>query len=385
MAIDHKIKLLHIASGDLWAGAEMQMYSLLESLVGDSRFEVSALLLNDGRLAANLRNSGIEPHIISESENGFRRIVRLAVAYAEKNRIDIAHSHRYKENVLAAILKRRGLVKHLVQTVHGAGEPFSGLALLKSRVFSALNDYFTRRYFDRIVTVSEDLERRLSDKFPSSKLLTIHNAIDPAKLSVKRSCRETRAEFGVPDDHLLIGSAGRMVPVKGYDRFIQMARAIREKSPKTGFILVGDGPQKGALMSLAKDLGLGDAIVFTGFRDDVYDIINCLDIFVISSLHEGIPMVLLEAMAFGKPVVATAVGGIGEVIEKEISGLLVPADNPPALAEACLRLLENSELRRSLSQQSRLRIDHEFCINSLRRRMIELYESLGGAADLDGQ
>jgi len=376
MAIDDKIRLLHIASGDLWAGAEMQLYSLLESLRENKRFEISALLLNDGKLAANLRNSGIEPHIIPESEYGFRRIVTAAASYAEKKKFDIVHSHRYKENILAAILKRRGLAKCLVQTVHGAGEPFTGLALLKSRIFSTLNDYYTRKYFDRIVTVSEDLRRRLSKKFPSAKLLTFHNAIDPAKLAIRRSTQEIRTELGIRDDHILIGSAGRMVPVKGYDRFIMMAKIIRDKSPKTSFILAGEGPQREALMKMAAEQGLGGAIVFTGFRDDVYDIINSLDIFVISSLHEGIPMVLLEAMAFGKPVVATAVGGIGEVIEDGVSGMLVPTDDPSALAESCLRLIADSKLRQSLSQQSRLRIEREFSINTLRRRMVELYENL---------
>ncbi len=376
MAIDDKIRLLHIASGDLWAGAEMQLYSLLESLRDNKRFEISALLLNDGRLAGNLRNSGIETHIIPESEYGFRRIVTAAAAYAEKNKFDIIHSHRYKENILAAILKKRGLAKYLVQTVHGAGEPFTGLASLKSRVFSTLNDYFTRKYFDRIITVSDDLRRRLSKRFPSAKLLTIHNAIEPRKLAIRRPPRQMRTELGIPDDRFLIGSAGRMVPVKGYDRFIMMAKAIRDKSPKTGFILVGEGPQRKALMKIAAEQGLGDTIVFTGFRDDVYDIINSLDIFVISSLHEGIPMVLLEAMALGKPVVATAVGGIGEVIEDGISGMLVPADDLSALAETCLRLIAESGVRQSLSQQSRLRIEREFSTNTLRRRMIELYENL---------
>lgn len=365
-----------MASGDLWAGAEAQMFWLLDSIKESPRFEISVLLLNDGRLAEKLRKSNIEVTVIPESKYGFRKIIALAADHLRSKKIDIIHSHRYKENVLAAFLKKMGLTKYLVQTVHGSVEKFSGLALAKSRLFSLVNDYYTKKSFDKIVAVSEDIRKKLVRTIQESRTITIHNAIDTKKIEIGRPSDEVRAELGIPKNQVVIGSAGRMVPVKGYDRFIKMAKIIRAKFSNASFVLAGDGPQRAELTALAKNEGIEEQFVFTGHRDDIYDIINCFDLFVISSLHEGIPMVLLEAMALGKPVVSTAVGGVVEVIVDGVSGILTPPDDPEKLAEGCLRLIENHTLRSVLATGGKRRIEAEYSITAMREKITQLYENL---------
>jgi glycosyltransferase involved in cell wall biosynthesis len=167
-----------------------------------------------------------------------------------------------------------------------------------------------------------------------------------------------------------------MVPIKAYDLFLSMAKEILKANSQARFMLVGDGPQKQLLRDMAEKMNIADRVIFPGFRDDIVDIINAFDIFVISSFHEGVPMALLEAMALKKAIVSTAVGGIREVIQDGVSGLLVPSQKPQALSDACLRILGDSNLRHRLEAAASRRIDEEFSIDTLRERIIRLYNEV---------
>jgi glycosyltransferase involved in cell wall biosynthesis len=250
------------------------------------------------------------------------------------------------------------------------------MAMLKARIYASINRQITRRRFDKIIAVSDDLRSQLADSYPGSKLVTVHNAIDPAKIKPVKSSQTIRGEFNIADSAPLIGATGRMMPVKAYDLFLRMAKAIIERRPDARFLLVGDGPKLSALRDLAKQLGIADKVIFPGFRDDIFDVTNAFDIFVISSHHEGVPMSLLEAMSLKKAIVSTAVGGINEVIENGVSGLLVEPDSPDALAGACLRILDDTDLKNLLENAAAKRIEGEFAIGALRQRMIALYREV---------
>lgn len=376
MGAYRKINVCHLISGDLWAGAEVQMYTLITSLKTVPELNVSAVVLNEGKLAAKLRDAGLEVSVIEESKNGFFRILNLLKKALEDKEIDILHTHRYKENIFGALLKKSSTVQHLVQTVHGISEPFKGIKMLKARFYSFLNLYYTKKYFDKVQTVSFDIQNELSKKIDPDRLVTIHNAIDPANITVTRATNEIRKELGIGNNQPIIGTAGRMVPVKGYNVFLDMAEIILAEIPEARFLLVGDGPLKKDLESKAKEMGLGNRVMFLGFRDDITDIINCLDIFVISSYHEGIPMVLLEAMALKKAIVATAVGGINEIIEKDISGLLVNSGDALALAEACIKILNNNNTRNRLESGAFKRMEEEFSIEIQKKWIVKIYNDL---------
>lgn len=376
MGIDQKIKVCHVVSGDLWAGAEVQMYTIAQSLSSDPKIDLSVVLLNDKELASKLRELPVETIVIDEAKFGFREITKKASDALKGKSIDILHSHRYKENILAAQLKKRLNIKYAVQTVHGASEPMSGLRMLKAKAYSTINRFYSRRYFDKIITVSADLQNQLKNVFPDNKLINIHNSVNQANLRISKDRARVLKEFGIENDSIVIGTAGRMVPIKGYDIFIEMAKILSAKYPKSRFLLVGDGPLLADLKTRAAELGLSDKVLFPGFRNDIPDILNALDIFVISSHHEGIPMIVLEAMALNLAIVSTSVGGIMEIVEPDISGILTKAGDPKALADSCEKLIADPSLRRRIQVAAGKRIENEYSANIQKQRLIDLYALL---------
>jgi glycosyltransferase involved in cell wall biosynthesis len=363
-------------SGDLWAGPEVMLHTLLSSMKSEPAVDVSVVLLNEGRLAENLRESGVETLVIEERRHGFIAIRRRLLRHLSGRPVDILHSHRYKENILAALIKSSGSIRHLVQTVHGTHEAFTGLRKVKVSAYSMLNRYFTARDFDKILPVSNEIFNSLVGVYGDERMLTIHNAIDPQLLRITRSPKEVRRELRVEENCPLIGSAGRMVPIKGYDVLLESAKLVLDEEPNARFILAGDGPQKGELERRAQAMGLGGKVLFIGFRHDITDIINSLDLFLMSSYHEGIPMVLLEAMALQKPIVSTAVGGIDEVIASEESGLLVDSGDVRALATACLTVLQNTDMKTRMGVAAKKRIEDEFSVDVQKRRLVAVYREL---------
>jgi glycosyltransferase involved in cell wall biosynthesis len=376
---DQKINVCHLISGDLWAGAEIAMFTMVAALKDSPELFISAIVLNNGKLAFKLVESGIPTVIIDESKNNFLRIIGKVRKIVKENQTDILHTHRYKENILGALAKRSCELKALVTTVHGAREPFKGLKSTKASIYSVLNAYFIKKHFDKVIAVSDEIKNELTKNFGSEKVVTVHNAIDPAKIRPLRNPDDVRRDLGLAPSSSVISVIGRMVPVKGLEVFLKMARLISLKRNDVVFLLVGDGPEKGSLEKKAIELGIGEKTIFTGFRDDIIDIINCLDILVLSSYHEGIPMVLLEGMALSKPVVATAVGGIVEVIENEVSGLLVERGDEEALAAACLRILDSPILKAQLVAAAQKRLEDEFSVDCQRERMRRIYRELRAA------
>lgn len=378
MGIDGKINVCHLISGDLWAGAEVQAYLMLRSLSQLPEINLTAIILNEGKLAEQLRKAGLEVTVIDESVHGFFSILKQIREYLKNKNISILHSHRYKENILGALLKKRGTVQHLVQTVHGLDETFKGTKKLKAWLYTFLNHHFTKKYFDKVQAVSSDIQNRLTGKIDAARLLTIHNSVSTADIKVTGSSGQVRAELGISENQPVIGSAGRMVPVKRYDDFLKAAKIILDSRPQARFVLAGDGPLLDGLRALAGKLGIRNEVVFTGFRDDVLDVINTFDIFAVSSLNEGIPMVVLEAMALEKPIVTTNVGGMPEIISDNISGFLVDQGDIRGLASACIRLLDDSALRRKIGQASRKRVEEEFSSETQRDRLLKLYIDIIG-------
>jgi len=369
------MKVCHLISGDLWAGPEVQTYTLLHELTSVSDLNVSAVVLNEGPLSDKLRELGVKVYVIDESKYGFFDIRKRLIDILLDERPDILHSHRYKENILGGMAHTKCNIKHLVQTVHGIQEGFSGLQRLKMNTYMFLNDRFTRRHFEKIIAVSHDIERHISAKFGAGKVVTIHNAVDTSKRP-SRSRDEMMSELGLNPVHAVIGAVGRLVPIKGFDVLIDAAAAILRKQPDIKLVIAGDGPLRQELEARVGRLGINDNVTFTGFRDDILDVINVLDIVAVTSYHEGIPISVLEAMSLEKVVVSTNVGGMKEIIENNVSGVLVKPGNPDAIADKCLEILDNESLRENLQNGARKRIENEFAARIQRDRLLELYNEV---------
>jgi glycosyltransferase involved in cell wall biosynthesis len=183
-------------------------------------------------------------------------------------------------------------------------------------------------------------------------------------------------EFGLPDDVRLVVNVGNLVPKKGHRVLLAAARYVVDRVPAVRFLVVGSGPLAEDLATLARRSGLDGQVVFTGLRDDATALIGAADVFVLSSLHEGLPVALLEAMALGRAVVATRVGGVPEVVAHGETGVLVEPGDPQALAASILQLLHDDRLRDRLGRQARAQAQRRYGMAAMVRAVEDVYGAL---------
>lgn len=370
------IKVCHVAMGDLWAGAEVQLLALMTYLVRMKGFDWSVILFNEGRLAEELRKLSVTVTIISEKHHNLLTIAyRLAKAFRHI-RPDIVHTHKYKDSILGATVARCMRVPHVVRVVHGMPEPFRGLRNLKMTLYTMVDRLVTGRLIDKVVAVSSDIEKTLGQIYRASRVLRIHNGIDLEAVQVTTQRREKRKEWHIDERDALIGTVGRLVPVKGHTVLLDALRILHESNRTVKLLIVGDGPSRGQLESEVRRLGLERSVIFAGHQGQSYDFINMMDVFVLPSLHEGIPMVLLEALALQRPVVATCVGGIPEVISQGETGLLVKPADAVSLAESIRQFVENRSKALSIGEAGRIRVEEEFNAQIMAKRTMDMYETV---------
>jgi len=216
------------------------------------------------------------------------------------------------------------------------------------------------------------------------RVLTIRNGIEPDRFCRRSSRREARARLGIPDDgSLVIGSVGNLRPVKGFEYLIKALAILRANRVNVHLVLAGDGPEAGRLRALAHRTGALSRVHFLGFRKDVQEVFDALDLFVLSSLSESLSYVLQEAMATELPCIATDVGGVGEVVVSGETGYLIPPRNAEVLADAIAELGKAPLLREQMGRAGRERVLRYFNEADMVRRTIEVYESLLAQDDHD--
>jgi glycosyltransferase involved in cell wall biosynthesis len=373
----NKIRVCHLASGDLWAGAEIQIAMLASQLVDRADVDLSVVLFNAGRLAEELEATGVRTIILDENRLSSRRVVRRLVDTFKQGSPDVVHTHGYKQHVLGTIAAKLAGVRAVVKTVHGSMEPFGGAARLKMRFYGVLERILDDRATDTILSVSNDIRDQLVTR-TSTRVVTIHNGIDEKRVVIENNREAVRKHLGIAPDHYVVGSVGRLVPVKGYDFLQRAAKLVLDEIPNVSFILVGDGPQRAELEDLSRDLGVDHNLIFTGHRSDAYDLINSMDVFVISSLHEGIPTVLLEAMLLSIPVVSTAVGGIPEVLV-DGTGSLVEYGDEAGLALAVVRALTSRQATAESVRRAERRVQDKFSTCRQVEQVYSVYRDVVGA------
>jgi len=232
---------------------------------------------------------------------------------------------------------------------------------------------------NRVIAVCEEARKAEIHRggAPPQKVVTIYNGIEVLPLSTREAARENlRAVLGLPPHALLVGIIGRLHPQKGHRVLLEAATHVVARDWQVYFILIGDGPLRHSLEAIAREQGLAGRVHFLGTRHDIPQLLAAMDLFVLSSFWEGMPNAVLEAMATGLPVVATAVGGTPEVVVDGVTGLLVPPRDPVALAQAIERLLADPELRHRMGQAGRERVEQHFSVEQMVRKTEALYEEL---------
>jgi glycosyltransferase involved in cell wall biosynthesis len=346
---------------------------------------VSAIFLNEGRLAAEARQAGVEVCVFPEAEWSFLKICSEASRFVRSKRIQVLHSHRYKENLIAALVARRCHVPVHVSSSHGAPEPFAGSKHYKQRGIQLLDGLMARYSTDLVVSVSEDLRRQLIRHIPFAKVVTVYNGIDERQVFSALTVAEAKRRLGIPPDYGVVGTVGRLDPVKRLDIFLAAAQEIVISEANTKFVIAGEGDEEQTLRRLTHDLQLDDQVLFLGHRDDVFDVLRAMDVLVFCSDHEGLPMALLEALYLGVPVVARPVGGIAEVIQNGVSGVFVNSSDPRALAKECVNVLRDADGRKRMAEAGIRLVSAKFTAGNSAAEVARLYRLLVDASSGEGQ
>jgi glycosyltransferase involved in cell wall biosynthesis len=373
---DHRISICHVSDGETWAGAEVQVATLLCALSKCPEIALHAIVLHEGRLAHELRNVGVAVHVVKGQEKSFPRIVSECSAFVRSRKIQVLHSHCYKENLIALSLSQVCNVPHLVRTEHGHPEPYSVVRNLKHWGVLIADRLAAKYTAAQIVSVSSDLGEYWKVHANPQNVTVLHNAVDLERVRSSFSSVEAKQRLGIPGDSFVVGIAARLECIKRHDLFVATAKHLAERIPKSNFVIAGGGRHKESLQQLILESGLAGHIILLGERNDVYDVLRAMDILLICSDHEGIPMVMLEAMALGVAVVAREVGGMPEVIRHGVNGILVPSNSPEELSQACMSIYENPRLRASLTQAACEEIRQRYSADKHARTIVELYQSM---------
>ncbi len=371
-----QLGICHVSAGGAWAGAEAQVATLLRALAKRPEVTLYAIVFYEGRLAHELRSLGADVHVANEQEKSFSRVIYECSEFVKSRKIQILHSHNYKENLVALLLSRICKVPHLVRTEHGHPEPYSVARSPRHWCVLAADRLAAKYTTARMVSVSSDLGEYWKRQVEPGKVSVLHNAVDLERVNSNFSPADAKHRLGISGDSFVVGIAARLECIKRHDLFIATAGYLAERIPTSKFVIAGAGRQKESLQRLIFEAGLQGRVFLLGDRNDAYDVLRAMDVLLICSDHEGIPMVVLEAMTLGVAVVSRKVGGIPEVIRDGITGLLVPSNSPEELGRACISIFEKPRWRASLTQVARDQIQQRFSADKNAQTMLELYQSV---------
>ncbi|WP_273208551.1 glycosyltransferase [Marinobacter subterrani] len=328
------ITVTHIVSGDLWAGAEVQVFNLCHALAASDEVAVTAVIFNPGILHDKLLDLGLPVTLANETNTGAFAIAKTIAVHCKAQGTDIVHTHGFKENVLGILGKELAGVRYSVRTVHGNPEHEFNIRKPHKWLKSRLDIWLGRLRQQAVIAVSSQLEQALKSTFPG-KVHKIFNFVNVEEIQ-----RTWPHEIKNSQKHeIVLGIVGRLVPVKRVDLFIKAIAMLKEKGYDCRGAIIGDGPLEEQLKNLAFELGISDRISFKGFVNPALKEIRNLDALVMPSDHEGLPMTLLEAVALGIPVFAHNVGGIPEVLDTWEYGMLIDDQSPKAYAGSIISTL----------------------------------------------
>lgn len=362
------VRVVEVLATGSNGGAQEHLYALL-TRIDPSRYETSVVALSGGPAVRKLQRAGIPVLVIDEPDDAIA--VGALAAHLATVRPDIIHNHMYRAELVgtrAAI--GLGEVGHrrpyVVSTVHS------------SRVRSAEDREQLRRltpHIDQLIAVSRSIERKIVDEGrDTTKVRMIYNGVDLERYDHQEPCCTLADEYGMEPGSQIVGVVARLEPEKGHPTLLEAWPEVVRKVPDAYLLIVGEGGRREALERQARELRIAHRVVFTGRRDDVPAVTAALDVAVLPSYREAQGLTILEAMALSRPVVASNVGGIPEMIEDGVSGLLVPPRDPAALAAAIVRLLKDHSLADTLGRAGHDLVHDRFCIELMVKAVEEIYD-----------
>jgi glycosyltransferase involved in cell wall biosynthesis len=369
-------RLMHVVLSLRTGGLERFVADLVRA-TDPSRFEVEVCCLEDGgELGAELEGAGFQVTALGLSRVAGGEVLRLLVDRMRRGGTDVVHTHNVLAHKFGALAGRCAGVPVVVHTKHGRNFVRRPFEQPKAQVYSHLLSWIT----DKIVTVSDDAQRvcRRYELVRPGKLLTIANGVDVRRFELEVDRPALRRELDIPADARVVGNVARFVPEKDHETLLRAFARVLAEDRRAFLLLAGDGPLLEPATRLACELGIERRVRFAGRRGDVPRLLQLLDVFVLSSITEGTPISLLEAMAGEVPAVATAVGGNPEVVRDGTTGLLCPPRDPAAIAARILDLLRDEGRARRIAAAAKASVVARYSLDRTAATYESLYDALLG-------
>jgi len=360
------INALHVG------GAERVVARTVARLDKNKYEAIVCCLWMRGAVADEIEKAGVRViNLDAKNKLDFRILFRL-YRFLKEHKPDILHSFLFHANMVGRLMGRLAGVPIIISSER-VMEIEGQHRLLLNKV--------TAQLAHKIVTVSDNVRKFAIHQIgiAPEKLVTIHNGVDLKEYSVNPKQRwgeERREQLGINPSHRVIGTVGHMEKEKGWDYLLRAIPKVLAQHKEVTFLFVGEGSQKAELKQLARDLGISSRVMFAGYRDDVPQLLPILDVFVLPSIYEGMPNAIIEAMAMERPVVATRVGAVPEVVIDGETGILVARRDADALAEAICLLLEDKQLAKRMGMAGRERVEGLFTVEAMMARTEALYQEL---------
>ena len=363
-----RIRVVEVLATGTNGGAQEHLYGLL-SRIDRERYDVSVISLSAGSGARKIARLGIPVLVLEEKDDD--RAVEQVTAHVVERCADVVHNHMYRAELVGtraalAAGERLGRRPYVVSTVHS------------SRMRSAEDREAVRALtpsMDRLIAVSQSIVRKIADERDGlAPVSLIYNGVDLARYDHQEPCCTLREEYGMEPNAQIVGVVARLDPEKGHPTLLEAWPAVLRSCPDAYLLVVGEGSQRETLEHMANELRIAHRVVFAGRRDDIPAVTAALDVAVLPSYREAQGLTILEAMALSRPVVASNVGGIPEMINDGVTGLLVPPRDPGALALAIARLLRDHPFADLIAKAGHDLVHDRFCIELMVRAVEAIYD-----------
>ncbi|HEY8846677.1 MAG TPA: glycosyltransferase [Candidatus Limnocylindrales bacterium] len=363
-----RVRVVEILATGTNGGAQEHLYSLMSRL-DQTRYDASVVALSAGSAVRKLERAGFDVTVIDEPDDA--DAIRALTAHLALVRPDVIHTHMYRADVVgtkaAIALGEMGHRRpYVVSTVHS------------SRVRSSEDRELIRQLtpsMDQLIAVSKSIERKIADEHRTgAPVRLIYNGVDLQRYDHQEACCTLREEYGMEPGSQIVGVVARLEPEKGHQTLIEAWPQVLRKVPGAYLLIVGEGSRRDFLEQWAAAHKVAHRVVFTGRRDDIPAVTAALDVAVLPSWREAQGLSILEAMALSRPVVASDVGGIPEMVEDGVTGLLVQHDNPIALADAIVRLLTDHAFADTIARAGHDLVHDRFCIELMVKSIEQIYD-----------
>ena len=374
------LKVLQVLGNSKYGGGTYLILEITKKLIKEG-YQVS-VNTSDPITINEFKKLGVNIIKIKEMRRNinflFDAIALIKLLFAiKKEKFDIVHTHTSKGGFLGRIAATIARTPIIIHHVHGfAFNEFNERKPL-GRFFIFL-ERFAANFQDMLIFVNDE-DRVSARKYKilnGKKHITIKNGIDTTRLDIEIDIKYKRKSIDVNPNDVLVGFIGRVVQQKAPDIFINSIPIVRKNIHNIKFLMVGDGPLIEKSKNLSKKLNIINDIIFLGFRFDIPELLKIIDVYILPSRWEGLPIGLLEAMAAEKPIVATNIKGNREVIEHKKTGLLIPPDNPYELTNAIIYLIQNKEKALKMAHEARKTVIEKFSIKRMIGEILKVYDDI---------